>query len=764
MSKLIEAGKNPENPEDAELFQQQLSPENLKTLPEIEKYYQKNYRSMIAEWASHQHIEDTYRFHLTELEERNFKNSLITDSAYFHFPMFENDYGIEIWNPMFTFVFKAPESRFTSQAHSVGNIQLMTIPDVLDKFGNIMTADQQESLELIYPATNAVYNISGLDPQSSYDASKSHEWNVDGPSLGMRQVTSMVDNVGGSDILSILMNQNDFPISGQHYLVRVTTVYWKSQRKVGHLTRIKENGEVEVDIVDETYKITDKPIYNNTLIRNKTADTLIFGEHIEWTWINHSWGGVKIGPNVPSYSGMPATTAVSGLQPIYLGINQNEPGPLRYQFKGDDDLYGCKLPVEGATFSDYNTRSVSPVDLLKPWQIAFNVVNNQIQDILMDELGVIVALESNQLPQESLGEDWGKGNYAKAWVAMKDFNILPLDRRLANTEGAGGAQPLQQLYLSQTQRLLSRIQLATYFKNEGLGLFGVTPQRTGQPTSRQTATGVEQSMTGAFAQTEPYFTRFSDYLMPRVHQMRTDLAQYYVSTNPSKRLQYMTSKEEQVNFQINGTSLLSRTFNVYGVTDANSRKVMEELRNLLITNNTAGGTIYELGNLLTANSLGEINTILKGIEQKSDAKRQEEQQHEMEVEKQRQEAVAKDKQVSEDFQMRALELKLQNDVLVAEIRAAGYSGSVDLNANQQNDFLDNLKIIQGQKEFQDTMNMEQQKEANRNQLAKDKATIEREKMNTQLKSKQYDLAVARANKNQFDVEKKRKEKEKKNKK
>lgn len=761
LQKLIESGKNPDNPQDAPLFQQQLSPENLKTLPEIESYYKKDYRSMIEEWATHQHKEDTYRFSMDQLEERNFTNSLITDSEYWHFPMYEDDYGIEIWNPMFTFVFKAPEVRFTSQAHSAGNIVLMTIPDVIDKFGAIMTEDQQKSLELIYPATNAVYNIAGLDPQSSYDNSKSHEWNVEGPSLGMRQLTSMTGQVGGFDMLSALMNNIDYPTMGQNYLVRCTTAYWKSQRRIGHLTRIKGDGGFEEEIVDEDYKVTDHPVYNNTLIENRNTDTLIFGEHIEWIWINQVWGGLKIGPNIPSYSGMPATSAVNGLQPIYLGINQNKIGPLKYQFKGDNNLYGTKLPVEGATFSDYNTRSVCPVDLLKPFQIGYNVVNNQIADILMDELGTIVAMEPNQLPTESLGEDWGKGNYAKAYVAMKNFNILPLDRRLSNTEGAGGNQPLQVLDLTQTQRLMSRIQLATYFKNEGLGLMGITPQRLGQPTGRQTATGVEENLNASYAQTEKYFIQHSDYLMPRVHQMRTDLAQYYNSTKPSLRLQYMTSKEEKVNFQINGTQLLLRDFNVYPVSTATNRNVVEELRKLLITNNTAGGTIYQLGNLLTADSLGEINTILKTIEEKTDAQKKQEYDHEQALEKQRQDAALAEKKLEQDHDDRMTELKLRNDVLVAEIRAAGYSGSVDLNANQQNDFLDNLDRIQSQNEFQDTMNLENQKETNRTVLAQDKAALEREKMNTQLKAKQYDLAVARENTNSSDLQKKYKETQKK---
>ena len=41
-------------PIDSEEFQKGTSEENLKSLPEIEQFFRKDYRSMIEEWASHQ--------------------------------------------------------------------------------------------------------------------------------------------------------------------------------------------------------------------------------------------------------------------------------------------------------------------------------------------------------------------------------------------------------------------------------------------------------------------------------------------------------------------------------------------------------------------------------------------------------------------------------------------------------------------------------------------------------------------------------------
>jgi dsRNA-specific ribonuclease len=72
---------------ESEEVQQQMSPENLKTLPEIESFFKKDYRSMVEEWATHQHKVDVERFRMDELEERGFRDSLITDREFWHFQM-----------------------------------------------------------------------------------------------------------------------------------------------------------------------------------------------------------------------------------------------------------------------------------------------------------------------------------------------------------------------------------------------------------------------------------------------------------------------------------------------------------------------------------------------------------------------------------------------------------------------------------------------------------------------------------------------------
>lgn len=762
--KMLDAGLDPEDPEVKQQLEEQMNPENLKTLPQIQSFFDKDYRSMCEQWASHQYQVDCDRFHMDELEERAFRDMLITDREFWHFRMGEDDYDVELWNPVLTFYHKSPEARYISQGNYVGRTDMMTVSDVIDKYGYLMTEDQLKSLEAIYPIRAAGYPLQGYQNDGSYyDATKSHAWNTNMPGLAYRQLTSMMTNqppgsdfygsiYGGGDIVNWIMSEGeDYAPLGTAFLLRVTTAYWKSQLRVGHLTKITESGETITDIIGEDYKVTDKPVYNNLLIKNKTKDTLVFGEHIDWIWINQVWGGVKIGPNLPSYYGM---NNANGVSPMYLGIDRNRIGPLKYQFKGDDSLYGCKLPVEGAVFNDRNTRSTSLVDLTKPFQIGYNIVNNQIADILVDELGTVILLDQNALPRHSMNEDWGKNNLAKAYVAMKNFQILPLDTTITNTENPLAFQHFQKLDLEQTNRLLSRVQLANYFKQQCFETIGITPQRLGQQIGQtETAKGVEQAVTGSYAQTETYFINHSDYLMPRVHEMRTDLAQYYQSRKPSVRLQYITSNDEKVNFEINGSDLLLRDLNIYCTTKANHRAVVEQMKELMINNNTTGASVYDLGNVMQAQSLAELNTALKATEKKAAKMRTEENQHQENLKQMEIEARLKEKQMQVDYETAKDEANRRRDILVAEIRAAGMAGAVDLNANAQSDFLDIMEKIKGSEEFKQNMDLQTKKEESKVAQDEAKNQIEREKMETQLALKDKDLQIAKENKNKFDKKK-----------
>ena len=755
VQRMIQMGMDP----GSEEAQKQLNPEAIKSLPEIEDFFSKSYRSMVEEWASHQLAVDEERFHMQELEERGFRDMLVADREFWHFRMLEDDYDVELWNPVLTFYQKSPDQRYISDSNYAGKVDLMTVSDVIDRYGYLMDEGQLKSLQKIYPATSAQYQVNGYQNDGAYyDASKSHEWNTNSPGLAYRQFTSNYHNDPGrgGDILSEILDENeDVSMWGEGNLMRVATIYWKTQRRVGHLTKVELDGEIIQEIVDETFKLTKKGVYDTSIFRQRTKENLLEGEHIDWIWINEVWGGVKIGPNLPA---MWQSTMGDNVNPIYLGINRKKPGRLPFQFKGDNSLYGCKLPIEGRVFSDRNTRSTSLVDLMKAYQVGYNMVNNQIADILIDELGTIIMFDQNALPRHSMGEDWGKNNYAKAFVAMKDFQMLPLDTSITNTENATNFNHYQTLNMEQTSRLMSRIQLANYFKQQCFDAIGINPQRLGGAVSAQTATGVVQAMQQSYAQTEMYFVQHSDHLMPRVHQMRTDLSQYYHSTNPSLRLQYISTEAEKVNFAINGTELLMRDFNVFATTKTNHRAILENLKQMALTNNTTGASIFELGNIVKADSIAEVSDILKDSETRIQEQRQQEMQQQQQMQEQQLQAKAQEEQQKLQVQMQESEKDRQNDVLLAEIRSAGYGSMVDINENKQSDYLDAMKDIKETTQYREQMNMKREENSSKQIMEGGRLEVEREKIAASKQIANTKLQIAKENKNKYDSPNKKKDK------
>ena len=749
--KMIDMGMDPNSPE----AQEQFDPEALKKLPEIEGFYSKNYQTLGEQWASKQAAVDIHRFHMDELEEIAFRDMLITDREFWHFRMMEDDYDVELWNPVLTFYHKSPDVRYISQGSWIGKIDMLTVADVIDKYGPILNQDQHEMIEGLHPVRAGRYLDSGIQNDGSYyNPGISHKVNLD-PSLQMKKWLSHTENsYNPDDIVSWIVGQSEHTgILQDDQMLRVTTSYWKTQRKIGYLTSVSEGGEVDVRVVDESYRLANAPIYNTVTSEERSAETLVFGDHMEWIWVNQVYGGVKIGPNRMMFRDF---GDMDEFAPIYIGIEGNKIGPMRYQFKGENSLYGCKLPVEGKVFTERNTKSTALVDLMKPAQIGFNMANNQIADIMIDEIGTVVAIDQNAIPKHALGESWGKGNFAKAYVAMKDFSILPLDTSLANTENALNQNHYQMLNLEQSNRLRSRIDLANFFKQQALEVIGITPQRLGQQIGQtDTATGVEQAVAGSYAQTEMYFIQHSDYLMPRVHQMRTDLAQYYHSKRPSVRLQHMISPDERKFFEINGTDLLMIDINVFASTNANTRAIMEKIQNMTVQNNTTGASIYELGGVLEADSLGSLNNTLKDMDQKAQEKAEMEHERNKELQQSEAEARQKELQMENDHDFKMLESKNRNNLMTAEIKAAGYGAQQDIDQNLQSDFTDTMEDIKQTEQYQSSLNFDEKKEGNKTNIANRKLDIEEKKLAVSKEIADNSLKVARENTSKSEIQAKK---------
>jgi hypothetical protein len=184
------------------------------------------------------------------------------------------------------------------------------------------------------------------------------------------------------------------------------------------------------------------------------------------------------------------------------------------------------------------------------------------------------------------------------------------------------------------------------------------------------------------------------------------------------------------------------------------------MKQLAMSNNTAGASIYDLGNIMQTESIGDLTNTLKSIERKTNELKQQEQQHQQQMQEQEMQTRLQEKQMQLDHDMQEAEKDRRKDVLIAEIKSAGYGAMQDINQNMQSDYMDVLGQIQKSEQFQETMNLQNSKESNRMTNDREKAQIEREKLQAQMRMKQMDVDIARENKNKFDVKSKDSKKKK----
>jgi hypothetical protein len=126
-------------------------------------------------------------------------------------------------------------------------------------------------------------------------------------------------------------------------------------------------------------------------------------------------------------------------------------------------------------------------------------------------------------------------------------------------------------------------------------------------------------------------------------------------------------------------------------------------------------------------------------------------QQQQELQQQMIESQERQKQMDLEFRAEQANLDRQTQLTVAEIRAAGYGASVDINQNQMSDYQDALEGIRNEQRYQDQMNLKRESELTKKELGNQKLNIEREKTQTQREVAEKQLQIARENKNKYDV-------------
>jgi hypothetical protein len=178
--------------------------------------------------------------------------------------------------------------------------------------------------------------------------------------------------------------------------------------------------------------------------------------------------------------------------------------------------------------------------------------------------------------------------------------------------------------------------------------------------------------------------------------------------------------------------------------------MLEQLKQIAIQNNTMGASIYDLGNVIKSESIAEVTHILKDAEDKQKAMKDKEMQQAQAMQEQALQAKAEEAKLKMQFEADENAKDRESSILQAQIKAAGYGSTVDINQNQQSDYIDALQEINRTNAQIENVNLQREKEINRQAESRENAALKQQELNTKRDIAQTQLQIARENKNKYD--------------
>lgn len=236
--------------------------------------------------------------------------------------------------------------------------------------------------------------------------------------------------------------------------VRVLRVYWKSRRKIKKVKSYdSETGEETFDFYPETYIIdTDK------------------GEEETIFWVNEAWEGTKIGKD------------------IYIGMR-----PRAVQYNRLSNPSRCHFGIVGSIYNMNDDRPFSLVDMMKPYNYLYDAIHDRLNKHLAKNWGKIIQLDLAKIPKGWDVEKWlyfAKTNNLAIVDSFKEGNSGLAKGHLAGSlnNASSGVIDAEMGNIIQQE-----VNLLEFIKMEMSDVVGISKQREGQISNRETVGGVERA-------------------------------------------------------------------------------------------------------------------------------------------------------------------------------------------------------------------------------------------------------------------------------
>ena len=673
-----------------------------KKLAESQSKYKK-YRHVFEQFGQLVINKDYERFHMAELEREAFIETLCNAEQAWHIDMMEDGYKVEFLDNAFTFHHESRNVKYYSQGDYFGWFDDVTAGDIINKVGRRLKQHHFDQLQ------NSVKNLNegglhtgGLGlltddqkgfPNAYYDSTKPYPQSTGNVPMAqlmqneaIKSISQNTINFSSSELGNIVGGNNRLSFD-EPKMYRMMRLYFRSQRKIGWLTKKDRSGVVKFQgWIDEHYIPTIDAVYDNELVKTNSLENLIYGEHIDWEWANEWRHTIKISSNFahPFWK----TKGLISFDPIYI-----DGDPIKYHFAGSrDNPFEVEPPFEGTQYKMKGVRPVPFVEQVAPLQILHNIAMNRIPDIMFDDDGLVLAINELSAITNRPGIEASADPLEDLVNNIKKNKIISykVDREIISQQGNSAPIIPQVLNLSRINEGLQYFQLAQNIKSMAGEVLGIAPQRLSQSKPGETATATQAGINYSESQTEPLFHQHIVEFMPRIYEKMIEAAQYYCTISESARAFYQTSDEGNAFLEVENMEGSFRKYHLKCTSDIKQKEIKAKLEQIFMQNTRSDTDMYDVALGVTNSSPSEIMENLRLAKIKKEQQQEEQYKREQEAQKQAEEAAIAQQREQQAFIEKENELNRQSAEDIATTRALGGLQS-DNDTNGQLDAYQNLQ-------------------------------------------------------------------------
>lgn len=694
--KLVERGfveqEEFSSQEEQQQYLQQLEQEKANIIsPEIiEKQMLKDWKTVAAEWASTTLEYDHMRsdFNMDELEDEEIVDYILTGRFFRHYYVGYDYYKPERWDVRTTFFSEDVETRYPQNGEYVGRIHYLSPSDIINRYGHKISDDVQKRLSGLY--NNEIENYSTGDSSFAHmgknNFAETHHvpfkgWYDYDLTLQLQEVfetpfgeTTIVEDGIEKKVpawFSPINRGNNYntynyaqelrsDITVRTDVLQVTEGYWRSYKRVGLLNYTTSDGFQDTAVVtDDLLKefLQENEIKTLRKVSLEEAERNPQPNTIVYTWIPEVRWGVKV-----------AAGNSFLMEDLYLGGE-----PTEFQIKGGSgNVFDIQLPVAGYVGDSLAKK-------LRPYIIKHNIVLNQVYNLLEKELGTFLIFDMHFLPSEYKNNVSTKESLEMLYESVREIGIAPIDTSKQNMQGAGSQMnTFMTQSLDFTNQIASRMQLAQQFKMMALEQIGITPQRIGQSSDYMTATGVKEGMTATYNQTEPIFSVMSSATR-KATELHLAVAQYCQKNYKDFSFLYVKSDGDKAFISLSDDDFPLRNFGVFPINSSKSKRELENLKQILLNNNTQNSDLADFSAIVSSQSVQELITIGRTNRIEAEKQQQAQREHEQALLDKQLAAQAQEKQVDREWLETQTDKELRVKLAIGEMNAEGRLGGAGAN-------------------------------------------------------------------------------------